>query len=530
MQTERRYSNELLIGLLGVSESPEHSARVLGAIETYLRTSFVSPIRVSTRPVINEIYSVEETLRELCDRVGCDLVLTTGAIGLGKADIVPQATRLVGTYELPGLAEQLRRIESKKDPSALLLRQTAYTRETPEHTCLIVNLTDDSRTVEDVLHGSDGEPGILACLKAFLEQVDGPRIELRDDDTLTAPPIATPLSVPAVATASSLSSQTKPVEHQPIYVATPAMHRDPPPPSKFKPFVRPETPLPFTEANASGRAEANSTNDTSGTTSTVLSSEHHYPHPKMSTEAIARRSVQHGIPLFSEQRRKPAVPPLELLVQEPDAGVEPLCTVIWLHGMGASAEDFVPFAKELAEFGGPAARFIFPKAPVLSISAHKGQSMPAWFDILSNTGEQPEDLAGLKSMHLRISQIINQVVNQGVRAEKIFLGGFSQGAAMALYSGLRQVRTLAGILALSGYLPAPEILEKDITPAGKMTPFFVAHGAFDDVISPVVARKAATLIESKIDTLVWREYNMEHEVCPDEMKNIVQFMNTALQN
>ena len=99
---------------------------------------------------------------------------------------------------------------------------------------------------------------------------------------------------------------------------------------------------------------------------------------------------------------------------------------------------------------------------------------------------------------------------------------------MALYSGLRQARTLAGVIALSGDLPAPGILDADMTPAGKMTPYFMGHGAFDEIISPVIARKQAGLIESKVDTLVWREYNMEHEVAPDEMKHVVQFMSAAL--
>ncbi len=249
----------------------------------------------------------------------------------------------------------------------------------------------------------------------------------------------------------------------------------------------------------------------------------------MSEQAIARRSVQRGVRLVSDTNKRP-FETLDVLVKEPENGRSPECTIVWLHGMGTQAEDFAPFAKEIVDFGGPESLFILPRAPQRPITVQAGATTTAWYDVLTRIGEEPEDLPGLKAMHLKISQIINQIVSQGTPAETIFLGGFSQGAAMALYSGLRQARTLAGVIALSGYLPAPQILDNDITPAGKMTPFFVAHGAFDSVINPVIARKSADFIEKHIDTLVWREYNMEHEVIADEMKHIVQFMSAALQS
>ena len=111
----------------------------------------------------------------------------------------------------------------------------------------------------------------------------------------------------------------------------------------------------------------------------------------------------------------------------------------------------------------------------------------------------------------------------------IFLGGFSMGAAMSLYSSVRQVRTLAGCIALSGYFPAADLLEKDVTPAGRGTPVFMAHGAFDSVIPSVLAEHGADLLENTLDTLIWREYNIDHEICQDELMNVAQFMSTALQ-
>lgn len=504
MPFERRYPNELLIGIVGVAETPEQSARVMGAIETCCRASFLSPIQIVARPVINELYSVEDTLRELSDKIACDVIFTAGATGLTKADVVPQATRLVSTYELPGLGEQMRRIQSHKNKASMLSRQTAGLRETPEHDALIVNLPPLASDIPDTLRGlftPDGtqtEPGIFDCLADFLEQIEGPTVRLREFGAPEDP-------VDTEAEPQSLN-----------------LHR---------PTQETRFPTSFSEAAATARESVHRDESVQVTGSrpapTNGFSEHRVVHPRMTPEAIERRSVQRGVRLVSDTSRR-TLDPLDLLIEEPEDGTKPECTVVWLHGMGTSPEEFAPFAREILDFGGPKARFILPRAPRIGITVQNRQLTTAWYDILARIGEKPEDLPGLKTMHLKISQIINQIVSQGVPAETIFLGGFSQGAAMALYSGLRQARTLAGVIALSGYLPAPELLAADITPAGKMTPYFMGHGAFDEVISPVVARKQAGLIESAVDTLVWREYNMEHEVSPDEMKHIVQFMSAAL--
>ena len=217
-------------------------------------------------------------------------------------------------------------------------------------------------------------------------------------------------------------------------------------------------------------------------------------------------------------------------MRDPEDGSTPECTVIWLHGLGADAQDFLTLPQQLREFGAPAARFIFPNAPERELTVRPGYKTRAWYDLLSNDfGSQNEDRQGLAKMHQRISQIINEIVTSGLRAERIFLGGFSMGAAMSLYSSVRQVRTLAGCIALSGYFPAADLIEKDITPAGRGTPVFMAHGAFDSVIPSVLAEHGADLLENTLDTLIWREYNIDHEICPDELMNVAQFMSTALQ-
>ena len=240
-------------------------------------------------------------------------------------------------------------------------------------------------------------------------------------------------------------------------------------------------------------------------------------------------SAKGGAALFATRTRT-APEPLEVIVRDPEDGSTPECTVIWLHGLGADAQDFLTLPQQLREFGAPAARFIFPNAPERELTVRPGYKTRAWYDLLSNDfGSQNEDRQGLAKMHQRISQIINEIVTSGLRAERIFLGGFSMGAAMSLYSSVRQVRTLAGCIALSGYFPAADLIEKDITPAGRGTPVFMAHGAFDSVIPSVLAEHGADLLENTLDTLIWREYNIDHEICPDELMNVAQFMSTALQ-
>lgn len=509
MSFERRYPNEILIGIVGVAETPEQSARVMGAVETCCRASFASPVRIIARPVINELYSVEDTLRELSDRVLCDVIFTAGATGLTKADVVPQATRLVSTYELPGIGEQMRRIQSFKNPAAMLSRQTAALRETPDHDTLIVNLPSVSSDIPEVLrgvffpNGEKREAGVFDCISDYLDQVGGPTIELRESENSTS---EEPEDKPQEVTPTAAQHLPLREDSAPSYTQTAVTTKE-------------STVRPGYSASASGAASPHFR-----TTPSYRSDR-----PKMSDEAIARRSVQRGVRLVSDSNKR-GIEPLDVIIKEPEDGSRPDCTLVWLHGMGTTPENFSPFSKEILDFGGPKTRLILPRAPRKPLTIQNGQITTAWYDILAGLGEQPEDIPGLKSMHLRISQIINRIVSQGIPAETIFLGGFSQGAAMALYSGLRQARTLAGVIALSGYLPAADILDNDITPAGKMTPFFVAHGAYDDVINPIIARKSANFIETKVDTLVWREYEMEHEISPDEMNHIVQFMSTALQN
>ena len=498
MAVTRTSDNELILGLVSISDRASagvYEDEGLPALENWIRRAVTTPVRVEKRLIPDERFQIENTLRDLTDNVGCDLVLTTGGTGPALRDVTPEATLAVATREMPGFGEQMRRISLAFVPTAILSRQVGVLREIPGHAALILNLPGRPKAIAETLGGAknaDGsikEQGIFAAVPYCLDLIGGPFIET-DEAVIKA---FRPKAKPTAAEAEKPAAATAP---------TPAVPRPAPTPQPAE--EKPSAPV----------------------SPKVTASEDDRPH--MSPEAIARRSVQRGVPLFND-RRQPSVPaPLRCFVKEPVNGGAPQCTVVWLHGMGTTVKDFEPFAEEVADFGAPAARFVFPQAPKLALTAHRGWETTAWYDVLSDDFTSREDERGIRSMHLRVSQVIRELVAAGTPANQIFLGGFSMGAAMALYTGLRQPQPLAGVIALSGYLPLASALSAEITPAGRLTPIFMGHGAFDDVINPLTAQAGAKLIEGLAETLIWREYNMEHTLCPEEMTHVAQFMTAAL--
>ena len=539
MPSERCTPNELILGLVSISDRAsrgEYQDEGLPALRTWCEDAIISPVQYHERLIADDRYTIEETLRELVDRIGCDLVLTTGGTGPALRDVTPEATLAVATREMPGFAEQMRRISLNFVPTAILSRQVAVLREIPGHAALIVNLPGRPKAIAETLEGlrSDAgdviDAGIFAAIPYCIDLIGGPRIE-------TNPEIVAAFRPKEKQRRESTAASAAPVQEPRPAFCTAAPQQ----PSSFETQTSqsadalPKTPLHANPSAQPAAFSAAALNPFKNEPAAAPAREMRPPRaertdrPRMSPEAIARRSVQHGVPLFNSRPRN-AIEPLELIVKDPQGGIEPACTVIWLHGLGVDAHDFESFPQEIMDFGGPAARFILPNAPELAITAHNGYTTRAWYDLLNTSFTSPEDTQGLARMHLRISQIINDVVSSGLLAEKIFIGGFSQGAAMALYCALRQARTLAGCIALSGYLPAAELLDRDITPAGRSTPIFMGHGSFDSVINPLIAQKGSEIVEHYVDTLIWREYNMEHEICPEELTHIAQFMNTALQH
>lgn len=530
MPVQRNAENELICGLISVSDRASQGVyqdEGIPALEHWLRDAVISPVQFHTRLIPDDRYTIEETIRELVDRVGCDLVFTTGGTGPARRDVTPEATLAVATRELPGFAEQMRRISLNFVPTAILSRQVAVLRETPTHAALIVNLPGRPKSISETLGGfrsDDGEvidAGIFASIPYCIDLIGGPYIETNPEiiaafrpKNAVKKPAAAPAPEPApapkpavrIVTTETNASPQNAASFAAAFAPSPAAAPEPRPAQRILRSAEPAQPAQVQQMH-----------------------QPQHPASSMSPEMIARRSVQHGIPLYASRGRA-GLEPLDVIVRDPEDGSTPECTVIWLHGLGADANDFLELPMQLRELGAPSARFIFPNAPERELTAYPGYKTRAWYDLLSEdfTSEN-EDLQGLMKMHQRVSQIINEIVTSGLRAERIFLGGFSMGAAMSLYCSLRQVRTLAGCIALSGYLPARSLVEKDITPAGRSTPVFMAHGAFDSVVPLPLAERSADVLENALDTFIWREYNMDHEVCVDERMNIAQFMSTALQ-
>ena len=515
MAVTRTVENELILGLVSVSDRASagvYADEGLPALEDWIRRAVTTPVRFEKRLIPDERHLIENTLRDLVDNVGCDLVLTTGGTGPALRDVTPEATLAVATREMPGFGEQMRRISLAFVPTAILSRQVGVLREIPGHAALILNLPGRPKAIAETLGGAknpDGsvkESGIFAAVPYCIDLIGGPRIET-DEAVVKA-------FRPKLKTGNEASKAAAPESGSSV-AATAAAPRPAETMSGFKPHQ-----------NLATESNAPSSSGLSYTAPRPSSDDR----PRMSREAIERRSVQRGVPLFNEKRPVQGAAPLRCFVKEPVTGENPACTVVWLHGMGTTVKDFEPFAQEVADFGGPAARFVFPQAPKLALTLHRGWETTAWYDVLSSDFTSVEDERGIRAMHLRISQVIRELTASGTPADRIFLGGFSMGGAMALFSGLRQPQPIAGVIALSGYLPLSSTLATEITPAGRRTPVFMGHGVFDDVINPLIAKAGAKVIESQAETLIWREYNMEHTLAPEEMEHVVQFMQAALEH
>lgn len=209
-----------------------------------------------------------------------------------------------------------------------------------------------------------------------------------------------------------------------------------------------------------------------------------------------------------------------------ETAANPTLTVIWLHGLGADGHDFVPVIPELGLPADAAVRFLFPNAPSMPVTINGGYVMPAWYDILSLDGDQREvDVAGIRASREAIRQLIAAENARGVPCNRIVLAGFSQGGAIAWLTGLTHAESLAGILALSTYLPTPELLRDELNPACLATPMLAAHGRHDDVVPLAMGRAAVAVVENLGGQIEWHDYAMAHAVCLDEISDIGRWLN-----
>jgi phospholipase/carboxylesterase len=211
-----------------------------------------------------------------------------------------------------------------------------------------------------------------------------------------------------------------------------------------------------------------------------------------------------------------------------ETGTNPGAAVIWMHGLGADGHDFAPIVPELTLPPSASIRFVFPHAPMRPVTINNGWVMRAWYDVRHDTGERREDEAGVRESAHAIERLIEREKTRGVAARRIALAGFSQGGAMALHTGLRCPERLAGIMALSCFLPLPATVASEAHAANRDVPVFLAHGTDDAVIPLARAERARATLAQLGYRVEWRTYRMAHAVCPEEIRDISAWLSAVL--
>jgi len=209
---------------------------------------------------------------------------------------------------------------------------------------------------------------------------------------------------------------------------------------------------------------------------------------------------------------------------EVETAPRPNAAVIWLHGLGADGHDFEPVVPELVRRGERPWRFIFPNAPVRPVTINGGMSMRAWYDLKGLDRRAAEDLAGFRDSDAQIRELIAREGERGIPAARIVLAGFSQGAAVSLYTAPRFTEALAGVMALSGYLPAESSFRAERAPANDATPIFMAHGRGDAVLPMTLGVQSRQYLTAQGYAVEWHDYPMAHAVCAEEIADIRQFL------
>lgn len=202
--------------------------------------------------------------------------------------------------------------------------------------------------------------------------------------------------------------------------------------------------------------------------------------------------------------------------------------VIWLHGLGADGYDFEPVVPQLLFPKGLNVRFVFPHANVQNVTLNGGLPCRAWFDIYTLSELGNEDLEGMEKTHHYIVSLIESQMAAGIPTERIILMGFSQGGAMALYTGLTFDKPLAGIMGLSTVLGGSEILARRRHPANQNTPVFIAHGEQDDILPFAYGEQTVELLREWGYSVQWAAYPMGHTLCPEELRDLLAFLQLTL--
>jgi phospholipase/carboxylesterase len=206
---------------------------------------------------------------------------------------------------------------------------------------------------------------------------------------------------------------------------------------------------------------------------------------------------------------------------ERETGPSPAWSVVWLHGLGADGNDFVPILPELVRRGWPAIRFVFPHAPTRPVTINGGMRMRAWYDIVEADLRNRADLRGVRESVAQVEALLARETGRGIPAARIVLAGFSQGGAVALAAGLARSEPLAGLVALSSYLPGlggPDAPQP--APAARAQPLFMAHGTLDPVVPVFAGQASAQSLQADGMRVDWHAYPMAHQVCAEEIRDL----------
>lgn len=213
---------------------------------------------------------------------------------------------------------------------------------------------------------------------------------------------------------------------------------------------------------------------------------------------------------------------------ELESAPHPTAAVIWMHGLGATSDDFAGLVPELDLRGCQSIRFVFPQAPSIPITVNGGYVMPGWYDLTGMDLVSRQDAAGIARSEAAIAALVNREVARGIPYERIVLAGFSQGCAIALHTALRLPHTIAGVMALSGYLPLADRFADERHTANALTPIFMAHGTQDPVVVIQRGEESRNALAALGHPVQWHTYPMPHSVHPREIADIAAFLRQVL--
>jgi phospholipase/carboxylesterase len=218
----------------------------------------------------------------------------------------------------------------------------------------------------------------------------------------------------------------------------------------------------------------------------------------------------------------------QLDMVEVETGPQPRSTVIWLHGLGADGHDFEAVVPELVRPGERALRFVLPHAPIRPVTINGGMSMRAWYDIVGFDRHAAQDEAGIRASAAAIHALIRRENQRGVPTERIVLAGFSQGGAMALFTGTRATEKLAGIVGLSCYMLLGTTLAAERSAENQSTRIFLAHGTRDPVVDVRLGEETRRMLEEEEYSVTWHTYPIPHSVSPEELTHVAAWLRRVL--